>query len=149
MSKVEVLPPNPIDFHLSESAYDNDLYSDPILGGFLPTSNSNSVLTPVLHDNYDNATDDGQNFSIADLPPLLSGHPDLHLRNGVINASCLADANEPDAEKAFFVADLSSVYKQYERWRRLLPGIEPFYGEFPPPVADSVAELTVVVIIQR
>ncbi|KAF8322616.1 ornithine decarboxylase [Clavulina sp. PMI_390] len=36
--------------------------------------------------------------------------------------------NEPDAERAFFVADLSKVYQQYTRWRRCLPDIEPFYA---------------------
>ncbi|KAF8339638.1 pyridoxal-dependent decarboxylase, partial [Cantharellus anzutake] len=39
-----------------------------------------------------------------------------------------AEANKPNAERAFFVADLGQVYKQYVRWKRCLPGIEPFYA---------------------
>ena len=66
--------------------------------------------------------------SIPGLPPLHRGHMDVHLRNGVMNALHLSAEGEPDAEKAFFVADLSSVYRQHERWKKLLPGIEPFYG---------------------
>ncbi|KAF7315326.1 Ornithine decarboxylase [Mycena indigotica] len=60
-----------------------------------------------------------------DLPPLLHGHPDIHLRNGILEA----DQNpHPDAERAFFVADLSQVYKQHLRWRKCLPEIQPFYA---------------------
>ncbi|TFK34528.1 ornithine decarboxylase [Crucibulum laeve] len=45
-----------------------------------------------------------------------------------MNASKLAAAHEPDAEKAFFVADLSQVYKQHMRWKACLPEIQPFYA---------------------
>ncbi|TBU42795.1 ornithine decarboxylase [Dichomitus squalens] len=45
-----------------------------------------------------------------------------------MNALHLSADGEPDAEKAFFVADLSIVYKQHERWKKLLPEIEPFYA---------------------
>ncbi len=64
-----------------------------------------------------------------DLPPLYHGHSDVHLRNGIMNASRLSAANEPDAEKAFFVADLSHVYRQFQRWKRCMPEIQPFYGK--------------------
>ena len=47
-----------------------------------------------------------------------------------MNSSRLSADHEPDSEKAFFVADLSYVFKQHERWKRCLPGIEPFYGGF-------------------
>ncbi|PCH42684.1 hypothetical protein WOLCODRAFT_138023 [Wolfiporia cocos MD-104 SS10] len=66
--------------------------------------------------------------TIPGLPPLLRGHPDIHLRNGVMNAYELAAAGEVDAEKAFFVADLSYVYRQHLRWKANLPEIEPFYA---------------------
>lgn len=131
MSKVEVLPSfNPIDFdyHLSESAYDDVLRPDANVGGVLPVSNASTLLTSALHPIDDNSVSDSQILSVAGLPPILSGHPDLHLRNGVINASRLADANEPDAEKAFFVADLSEVLMQHLRWKKCLPEVEPFYG---------------------
>ena len=62
------------------------------------------------------------------LPPLLDGHPDVHLRNGIINASRLSLAHEPNAEQAFFVADLGQVYRQHQRWKSCLPEIQPFYG---------------------
>ncbi|KAI5982890.1 hypothetical protein EDC04DRAFT_2840597 [Pisolithus marmoratus] len=59
------------------------------------------------------------------LPPLFRGHPEIHLRNGVMNATRRAAANLPDAEKAFFVADLTQVYLQHQRWLHCLPEIEP------------------------
>ncbi|EJD06788.1 ornithine decarboxylase [Fomitiporia mediterranea MF3/22] len=45
-----------------------------------------------------------------------------------MRASRLSALHETDAEKAFFVADLSYVYKQHERWKKWLPGVEPFYA---------------------
>ena len=62
------------------------------------------------------------------LPPLLDGHPEVHLRNGIMNASRLALAHEPNAEQAFFVADLGQVYRQHQRWKSCLPEIQPFFG---------------------
>ncbi|KAJ6499448.1 ornithine decarboxylase [Mycena sanguinolenta] len=59
------------------------------------------------------------------LPPLYHGHPDLHLRNGILAAH--SDPH-PDAEHAFFVADLSQVYAQHLRWRACLPDVHPFYA---------------------
>ncbi|EIN03932.1 ornithine decarboxylase [Punctularia strigosozonata HHB-11173 SS5] len=45
-----------------------------------------------------------------------------------MEASRLAADGVPDAEKAFFVADLSAVYRQHQRWKHCLPDIEPFYA---------------------
>jgi ornithine decarboxylase len=64
----------------------------------------------------------------SDLPPLLHGHPDVHMRGGVMEASRLASLGLPDAEKAFFVADLSQVYQQHQRWIKCLPHIQPYYA---------------------
>ncbi|KAF8528332.1 ornithine decarboxylase [Hysterangium stoloniferum] len=64
-------------------------------------------------------------ISFPGLPPLLRGHPDVHLREGIINAS--AD-NAVNSERAFFVADLSQVYAQHARWVKNLPDIEPFFA---------------------
>ncbi|KAH9169593.1 ornithine decarboxylase [Lactarius sanguifluus] len=50
------------------------------------------------------------------------------LWKAVICSTRLAAAGEPDAESAYFVADLSQVYRQHDRWKRLLPEIEPFYA---------------------
>jgi ornithine decarboxylase len=63
------------------------------------------------------------------LPPLLVGHPDIHIRNGIMKALRMADAQMPDSEKAFFVADLSQIYQQHKRWKISLPEVTPFYGE--------------------
>ncbi|KAJ7925141.1 ornithine decarboxylase [Mycena leptocephala] len=60
-----------------------------------------------------------------ELPALHHGHPDVHLRNGILAANSDAD---PDAERAFFVADLGQVYAQHLRWRACLPHIQPFYA---------------------
>ena len=62
------------------------------------------------------------------LPALHRGHPEVHLRNGVMNALCMSALNVPDAERAFLVADLSQVYRQHERWKTHLPEIRPYYG---------------------
>ncbi|KAJ7623926.1 ornithine decarboxylase [Mycena polygramma] len=62
------------------------------------------------------------------LPPLLHGHPDVHLRNGVMNASRMAADHDPDAERAFFVGDLGQVYRQHLRWQACLPEVQPFYA---------------------
>lgn len=66
------------------------------------------------------------------LPPLLHGPPEVHFRNGITRASRLAATHDVDfdAENAFFVADLSQVYKQHLRWNKYLPEIKPFYGRF-------------------
>lgn len=91
--------------------------------------------TPPPHVRERAGTPDPDRVSDADvtipgLPPLLRGHSDIHLRNGVINAMQLAADGESDAEKAFFVADLGYVLRQHERWKAHLPEIQPFYGEW-------------------
>jgi len=63
-----------------------------------------------------------------DLPPLHEGPMDYHKLAGIRNAQTAATDNLPDAERAFFVADLSRVYFQFVRWTRCLPGIKPFYA---------------------
>ncbi|KAF9262492.1 ornithine decarboxylase [Marasmius fiardii PR-910] len=45
-----------------------------------------------------------------------------------MTASHLASEGEVDAEKAFFVADLSKVYTQHQRWVACLPEIKPYYA---------------------
>ena len=90
----------------------------------LQYSNFQSFLRPFVHQDAE------EEVSFPNLPPLLRGHSGIHLRNGVMRASRLAALHEVDAEKAFFVADLSFVYKQHAKWMRHLPYIEPFYGMF-------------------
>jgi ornithine decarboxylase len=62
------------------------------------------------------------------LPPLHSGRVETHLRAGVISAAQKAVDGETDAERAFFVADLSTVHAQHMRFKRALPDVEPFYA---------------------
>ncbi|KAJ7473321.1 ornithine decarboxylase [Mycena latifolia] len=50
----------------------------------------------------------------------------------------MADTQEMDAEKAFFVGDLSRVYRQHLRWKLSLPDIEPFYLKPRPVLALGV-----------
>jgi len=63
-----------------------------------------------------------------ELPPLHMGPMHFHKLEGIRKAQVAAVAHMPDAERAFFVADLSRVYFQYQRWARCLPGIKPFYA---------------------
>lgn len=70
-----------------------------------------------------------EDFALPGLPPVHHGHSEVHLRNGVIRATEMAADGEPEAEKAFFVADLSYVYRQHLRWKTFLPEVQPFYGK--------------------
>ncbi|KAI0346239.1 ornithine decarboxylase [Trametopsis cervina] len=45
-----------------------------------------------------------------------------------MRATQLSADGEPESEKAFFVADLSYVYRQHLRWKAFLPEVEPFYA---------------------
>ena len=123
MSQVEVLSSRAaidFDFHFSDKIHSERILHPrtvTILSASLPKINSHE---PRL--DYDD------DVRIPDLPPLLRGNPVIHLRNGVTRAARKVAEHEPDSEKAFFVADLSSVYMQHQRWKRCLPEIEPFYG---------------------
>ncbi|KAF8640277.1 hypothetical protein AX16_010172 [Volvariella volvacea WC 439] len=116
MSQVEILSascPSELTSTCSPSLLDDTLVVNP----------------PSLDDNLDESSllDDGLQL-FPDLPALFHGHREIHLRNGIMNASQLAAASVPDAERAFFVADLSQVYRQHQRWVTCLPEIEPFYA---------------------
>ncbi len=120
---VDVVPPSRVSSIFPSSTSPCTQHKTLFSGGKL-----SSVQVDIPHDH--GADDDGD-IIIPGLPPLLRGHPDVHLRDGVIRSACLAVAGEPDAEKAFFVADLSQVYRQHVRWKHHLPEIEPFYGASP------------------
>lgn len=47
-----------------------------------------------------------------------------------INNIALDDC-DAGAEDAFFVADMGEIYRQHMRWKKNLPRVEPFYGNFP------------------
>jgi hypothetical protein len=84
-----------------------------------------SPATTTLEDGNHSPSVESDDALFPSLPPLLRGHPDVHLRNGILKA---ASAEEPDAERAFFVADLGVVFRQHQRWKKCLPDIQPFYG---------------------
>ncbi|KAL5485889.1 SPE1 [Sanghuangporus weigelae] len=130
MSRVEVISAQaPIEYEKVRSEptlvrSQEDLFGSTAeisINGFPSTSPSIPSSVNDLHNTCEDVL-------IPHMPPLLRGHAELHLRNGVMRASRLSAMHEPDAEKAFFVADLSYVYKQHERWKRCLPAIEPFYA---------------------
>lgn len=130
MSRIEVISANaPTEFKTvrcepavirSQEEY-MDSTGESTINGFSPTPPSISRSVNDIHGTC-------EDVHIPHMPLLLRGHAELHLRNGVMRASRLSALHEPDAEKAFFVADLSYVYKQHERWKKCLPAIEPFYG---------------------
>jgi ornithine decarboxylase len=119
MSPVEVLAAlNPID-HFISSDFQFSRNSD--------ISHDLVVLPPPIDDPAaENWLDDDGIFS--SLPPLFRGHPEIHLRKGIMDATRRVAANDPDAESAFFVADLSQIFRQHERWMKYLPEIVPHYG---------------------
>ena len=63
------------------------------------------------------------------LPTIHSGSVDSLLRAGILEAAMASSANQPDAEAAFFIADLGYIYRQHKRWQECLPHVTPCYGE--------------------
>jgi hypothetical protein len=127
MSKLDILP----TIDLVSSPHLSSAFHPPSQN--LPWSQNKLLLngkliSPEAGNRVDDDVDDDTDIIFPGLPPLLRGHPGIHLRNGVIRSASLSAADIPDSEKAYFVADLSCVYNQYERWKRNLPEIEPFYG---------------------
>ncbi|KAF5379680.1 hypothetical protein D9615_005807 [Tricholomella constricta] len=133
MSQIEVLPAHcPIDFSLSRSDSfshyrENLTWAKTLVDDLFPSTTTTSIL--VTADPTADEDDLSSGIRIfPSLPPLHHGHPEIHLRAGVMRASRLANEHEPNAEKAFFVADLSQVYRQHQRWKTSLPEIQPFYA---------------------
>jgi len=126
MSPVEVLSAlNPVDYFISRNNFPtfsgySDTSFDPVVQD-LP-----ALIDATTNDPAENCLDDEKVFS--SLPPLLRGHPETQLRKGIMDAARRAAANEVDAERAFFVADLSQVFRQHDRWIKHLPEIVPHYG---------------------
>jgi ornithine decarboxylase len=126
MSPVEILSAlNPLDHFISSTFQklpgNSDASFDTVVQDLSP-----SIDVAINDSAGENRLDDDKIFSC--LPPLFRGHPQMHLRKGVIDAAMRSGANEVDAERAFFVADLSQVYRQHERWMKNLPEIVPHYG---------------------
>ncbi|KIJ11499.1 ornithine decarboxylase [Paxillus involutus ATCC 200175] len=129
MSQVDILPPaTPIDFHASSPfASPPGCRETP---GWCDSRWQGLDDSPLIHPKSDpSPVDEQEDGKIFDsLPPLLRGHPEIHLRNGIMDASRKAVEKTINAEKAFFVADLSEVYRQHQRWLKCLPEIEPHYA---------------------
>jgi ornithine decarboxylase len=132
MSQLEILSPHcPADVSNTNPLSDsfstpyNSWAAKPAIHDLISKSPSNRTVGEIATCDT-RITDDDVIFPA--LPPLRNGHSDIQLRNGIMRASRLAIANESDAEKAFFVADLGQVYLQHERWKKCLPEIEPHYG---------------------
>jgi len=123
MSPVEVLTAfNPIDYFISNNFSKFFGHSDTSYDSIISTASIDAVAT-------ENRLDDEKIFS--SLPPLFRGHPETHLWKGIMDATRRAAVNEADAERAFFVADLSQIFRQHERWMKYLPEIVPHYGLLP------------------
>lgn len=138
MSQVEVLSPrSPVNFDFD---IDIIMSCSPCTPSNLSASISrekrltnaivNELLCASSHVVHATEEEDDEAIVVPGLPPVLCGHRDVHLRRGVMQAAQLSADGEPDAEKAFFVADLSYVYQQHLRWKKNLPEIEPFYGTY-------------------
>jgi ornithine decarboxylase len=129
MSQVEILaPPYPIDFTPVRSpSHAETIWSTQLLHHFISPPTPFLFVDPFFSDS---GVDSGDQI-FPSLPPLRHGHPEVHMRAGVMNASRRAHADETNAEKAFFVADLGQVYRQHQRWKACLPEIQPFYGMLP------------------
>jgi ornithine decarboxylase len=137
MSTTEILPTQTrlqADFSSSYSVTSSDSVSrifcdhqTPSWDIASPTITANTTTSTPVEDNNDHSlvVENGDGPIFPSLPPLLRGHPDVHLRNGILKAKCTEEA---DAERAFFVADLGVVYEQHQRWKQCLPDIQPFYG---------------------
>jgi ornithine decarboxylase len=133
MAQVEIMPPrsggnafgSPPFSHLFPRACHEEFTwaTKTIVNEILSTSPSTPLDSPTVGTI---PTDNEKIFP--SLPPLLYGHPDVHLKDGIMKTLYPANVNEPDAERAFFVADLSKVYLQHQRWKKCLPDVQPFYG---------------------
>lgn len=138
MSRLDILPAcNPVDFDIEISSSISPTFSQSFPEKYFQNAVVTDLVSSPPHLRYTHSASAGgtshphedEQVTIPGLPPLHRGHSDIHLRNGVMTALHLAADAEPDAEKAFFVADLSYVFQQHLRWKRNLPEIIPFFGE--------------------
>ncbi|KAG6816668.1 hypothetical protein H0H87_004028 [Tephrocybe sp. NHM501043] len=126
MSSVQVLTaPCPIDLPYSDSFTH---YQEKVLWSSTKTLNNTIYSSSQPLSAPNDLPTDQEIHIFPSLPPLYHGHPEFHLRAGVMRAARLAEAHKPDAEKAFFVADLSQVYLQHQRWVANMPEIQPHYA---------------------
>ncbi|KAJ1810447.1 Ornithine decarboxylase [Coemansia sp. RSA 2598] len=67
---------------------------------------------------------------LQELPPKLRACTAASARvfRGSVREALSAAVAQPDAEDAFFVADLGEVQRQFAQWTQLLPRIQPFFA---------------------
>ncbi|CAO1618915.1 unnamed protein product [Sympodiomycopsis kandeliae] len=108
------------------------------LSHFVPAKPPTAPPTPELRPSYYNQDDDDaagipklNSFDAYVKPnggiaPVYSGSIEQQLRNVLRDVDL--DQCEADGENAFFVADLSEVYRQHLRWLKALPRVIPFFA---------------------
>jgi len=107
----------------------------------LPPPSNNIVKSKAFLDSSANISMTVEmDFPLAhDIIPKINLHPRLgretigyelgrHLQSFKQKQASLEMDGETDLEHSFFIADLGEVYRQFLRWKRNLPRIEPFYA---------------------
>jgi hypothetical protein len=131
MSRIELLRQSPRISLLHDKDTEpksEETYLQEARCSFLASEIQNAFIPVERQNEYWDGIDKTIQIS-DDLPLLHTGPVEYHKLNGISNAQEASAANIPDAERAFFVADLSRVYFQFQRWTRCLPDIKPFYGK--------------------
>lgn len=78
-------------------------------------------------------TDNQKQQQLSELPAKLkkslpAGCPLPWAYSGCVKDALHAKIMQPDAEDAFFVADLGEVTRQFKQWTKLLPRVQPFFA---------------------
>lgn len=149
MAKADVLAPAPvlsgIDKVFIPSLYDTNQLpwmgseSLPIPSGSVTEKEEQKIASVVPPPHLEHLSEGGFPQSPLDpprgplhipgLPRISSGSSNHLIQSRILQAVLDTEMEESNAEKAFFVADLSVVYRRYVRWMQLLPEVEPFYGK--------------------
>lgn len=131
MAQVDVIRPSFETSYSDIQSYVSGVHYAPNASACFSSDDAHCVMglpTPPPEGETAEASVPAPKVVITGLPALHAGHSNELLRSRILQSALDAEMNEPDAEKAFFVADLSNVYRQYTRFKRCLPGVEPFYG---------------------
>lgn len=86
------------------------------------------------HDEYANSFYPDDTKSVNHGPEILSARDASKqlIRSLLYETATSVDTHTclPGDEDPFFVADLGEIYRQHVRWKKNLPRVKPFYGEF-------------------
>ncbi|KAK0527937.1 Ornithine decarboxylase [Tilletia horrida] len=90
--------------------------------------NNDLIVDATLNNNNNNNNDDDDDAFFPDYghSPIYTGSVTAQLRR--VLDSIDVDACEVNGENAFFIANLSEVYRQHVRWVKALPRVRPFYA---------------------